>query len=219
MKRCTKCETDKPLDLFPANKNTKDGKGSWCKACVSANTAAYLKTDKGKQKQREYFQSDKGKAALARGMKKQLAAGYYRFGKGAIHILRQGAVARGLNFELTADALKVWWGDTPDQCAYCGITTAEFIRLRDFILAYAGNDYEVAKFRRVFSSSKHAGINWLTLDRVDNALGYEFANLVKSCWFCNSIKGSLLTHQDMVAIAPAIMKRLQTHVAAANEVG
>jgi len=216
MKQCTKCGTSKPLELFPANKNAKDGKGSWCKACVSANTAAYLKTDRGKQAQREYFRSDKGKAALARGMKKQQAAGYYRFGKGAIPILRQGAVARGLTFELTAETLEAWWGDTPDQCAYCGISTQEFLRLRDFILAYAGNDNEITKFRRVFRSPKHAAINWLTLDRMDNARGYEFDNLVKSCWFCNSIKGSLLSHDDMRHIAAGIIKRLQIHVAASN---
>jgi hypothetical protein len=93
MKRCTKCGFEKPLDSFPANKHTRDGRGSWCKGCVSANTAAYLKTDRGKQLQRDYYKSDKGKAALARGLKKQQTSGYFRFGKGAIHILRQGALA------------------------------------------------------------------------------------------------------------------------------
>lgn len=206
VKRCTKCGTEKPLDAFPTHKQTRDGKGSWCKACVSANSAAYLKTDKGK-------------ATIARGMKKLQDAGYYRFGKGAIPILRQGAHARGLVFNLTAEALEVWWQDTPDECAYCGIATGEFIRLRDFVLAYAGTDYEITKFRRIFNSSKHAAIKWLTLDRVDNGRGYEFSNLVKACWFCNSIKGSLLTRHDMLTIAPAILKRLQAHVSIPTEVG
>jgi len=199
MKRCTKCGATKPLNDFPANKLTRDGKGSWCKACISANTAAYLKTDRGKQTQ-----------------KKQQAAGYYRFGKGAIPILRQNALARGLTFELTADTFERWWHETPDRCVYCGITIQEFIRLRDFIVTYAGTNYEISKFKRVFKSPKHAAINWLTLDRMDNARGYEMDNLVKSCWFCNSIKGSILSHADMLMIAAGIIQRLQAHVEAAK---
>lgn len=71
----------------------------------------------------EYFKSDKGRASLARAIKKQQAAGYYRFGKGAISILRQGALKRGLPFTLTADSLEAWWQETPDRCAYCAATT------------------------------------------------------------------------------------------------
>jgi hypothetical protein len=214
MKRCTKCGCEKLLDDFPANKLTKDGKGSWCKKCVSSNTAAYLRTDRGKQIQRDYYKSDRGKAALARGMKKQRAAGYYRFGKGAIHVLRQGALARGLTFTLTPELLENWWREKPDRCEYCGITTAEFVRLRNFVTGYTGSDYEISKFKRVFSSPKHAAISWLTLDRVDNARGYEMDNLAKSCWFCNSIKGSLLTHADMLLIGAPIIGRLTALVKA-----
>src|SRR5258708_1692382 len=112
MKRCTKCQSEKPLDDFPRNKLARDGRGSWCRACVSANTAAYLKTDRGKQIQKAYFKSEKGKASLARSMEKQQAAGYFRFGKGAIPILRQGALVRGLSFTLTADSLDGWWQKT-----------------------------------------------------------------------------------------------------------
>jgi len=212
MKRCTKCSVEKPLEEFPANKLARDGRGSWCKKCVSANTAAYLKTDRGKELYKAYYRSDKGKDALARGMKKQRASGYYRFGKGAIHILRQGAVARGLTFTLTPESLENWWQETPDRCTYCGINTAEFIRLRDFVCGYTGSDYEISKFKRCFKSSKHAAIGWLTLDRMDNARGYEFDNMVKACWFCNSIKGSLLNHADMLLVAGSIIERLSTRI-------
>jgi hypothetical protein len=217
MKRCTKCQLEKSLDNFPRSKLTRDGRGSWCKACVSANTAAYLKTDRGKQVQQAYFKSEKGKESLARAIKKQQAAGYYRFGKGAIPILRQGALARGLSFALTADSLETWWHETPDRCAYCGIITTEFIRLRDYVKSYTGTNYEISKFKRVFRSSKHAAISWLTLDRVDNARGYELDNLVKCCWFCNCIKGSLLTHADMLLIGNPIIQRLTNHINQTNK--
>jgi hypothetical protein len=116
-------------------------------------------------------------------------------------------------------SLDNWWRQTPDICAYCGSSTIEFIQLRDYVNAYAGSDYEITKFRRVFRSSKHAAIRWLTLDRVDNSRGYELGNLVKCCWFCNSIKGSLLTHSDMLLVGRSIIERLSTRIAAATQEG
>ncbi|MFZ0912507.1 MAG: hypothetical protein WBQ76_16815 [Candidatus Korobacteraceae bacterium] len=187
---------------------------------MSANTAAYQKTDRGKQAlkkaQKKYFETSRGKGALKRGLEKQQDKGYYRFGRGAISILRQGALRRGLTFALTPESLDNWWREVPDICAYCGITTAEFIRLRDYVNAYAGSDYEITKFRRVFKSSKQAAIRWLTLDRADNARGYELDNLVKCCWFCNYVKGSLLTHADMLLVGKSIVERLSVRIAEAE---
>ena len=200
MKRCSRCQVETPLEDFPTNKATKDGRGSWCKACV----VAYQRTAGGKQ-------------ALARAVKRQQEAGYYRFGKGAIAILRQGAEARGLPFTLSAESLERWWHQTPDRCSYCSITTEEFRRLRDCVIEYEGPDYEIQKFKRIFRSPKHRAINWLTLDRVDNSRGYELDNLTKCCWFCNSIKGSLLSQVDMLAIAKGLVQRLRGRVAEAEE--
>lgn len=35
MKRCSRCNDDKPRDMFSLSKQTKDGLFRWCKACVS----------------------------------------------------------------------------------------------------------------------------------------------------------------------------------------
>jgi len=44
MKTCTKCKIFKPLELFITNKQMTDGRGSWCRACVSIeNKKAYKK--------------------------------------------------------------------------------------------------------------------------------------------------------------------------------
>jgi hypothetical protein len=166
MKRCSKCKCEKPLEDFPANTLTRDGRGSWCKNCCAA-----------------YYKTTRGRDAVLRAVKRQQDAGYYRFGRGAIPILKQGAEARGIPFSLTAESLESWWHEVPDACSYCGITTEEYKRLRDRIVAYAGTDHDILKFKRVFRSPKHAAINWLTLDRVDNSQGYTLDNLVKCCWF------------------------------------
>ncbi|GBC62511.1 hypothetical protein DENIS_3483 [Desulfonema ishimotonii] len=33
VKTCTRCGQTKPLDSFPWQSNTRDGRGHWCKAC------------------------------------------------------------------------------------------------------------------------------------------------------------------------------------------
>ena len=201
MKRCSKCHCDKPLEDFPTNKATKDGRGSWCRACAATYQA-------------RYFKSARGKEALARAVKRQQVSGYYRFGRGAIPILRQGAEHRGIPFTLTAESLEAWWQQIPDTCSYCETTIEEFRRLRDVVISYDGRDYEILKFKRIFRSAKHRRINWLTIDRLDNSRGYELGNIVKCCWFCNSIKGSLLNESDMRRIAKNVIQRLQAKVAA-----
>jgi hypothetical protein len=42
MKSCSKCKEMKELGSFPNHKKAKDGKGSWCKPCVSKNTQTYI---------------------------------------------------------------------------------------------------------------------------------------------------------------------------------
>jgi hypothetical protein len=42
MKSCRKCNETKELGSFPNHKKAKDGKGSWCKPCVSKNTQTYI---------------------------------------------------------------------------------------------------------------------------------------------------------------------------------
>jgi hypothetical protein len=217
MKHCTKCNEIKEETLFPRNRRSSDGFGSWCKLCVARNSAAYYKTVHGRETQNRYFSSEKGKAALKRAVKKKADVGYYRFGKGAIPILRQGAKARGISFELTAETLEAWWHSVPDSCVYCGISIEEYKTLRDFILNYTGDNSTIKRFLRFYRSPKQAAINWMTIDRIDNEIGYEIANIVKCCWFCNSLKSDFFTPEEIQKFSPAIMEGLKQAISQTNE--
>lgn len=45
MKRCTKCDIEKPLEKFKQDKRRKDGFGSWCKECMNEGSRAWRKSN------------------------------------------------------------------------------------------------------------------------------------------------------------------------------
>ena len=195
MKRCARCGKQKPFSEFHKNSRNKDGLHSYCKECNKAKAAQHLKTEKGK-------------TALMRAIAKKADEGYYRYGRGAIPILKQGAKKRGIEFNLTAEELEEWWHNVPDICYYCNTSIEGYIKLRDFVISYQGNNSEISKFKRFYRSPKHQGIKWMTIDRKDNYKGYEIANIVKSCWFCNSLKSDFFSSEDVKNIAPKIIANL-----------
>ena len=44
MKRCGKCKQSLSVDQFHANKTAKDGKQSWCKACIKESRSGHLES-------------------------------------------------------------------------------------------------------------------------------------------------------------------------------
>jgi hypothetical protein len=195
-KLCTRCKRVLLTSEFHKNSRNKDGLHSYCKTCNKEKAAAHLKTDKGK-------------ATLSRAIDN----GYYRFGKGAIPILKQGAKTRGIDFDLTAESLEAWWHNTPDKCFYCGITIEEYIEIRNFIKNYTGDSFKIVKFRRFYKSSKHQAIKWMTIDRIKNELGYSIKNIVKCCWFCNSLKNDFFNAEQMATISPKVIGELKSEIA------
>lgn len=195
MKHCKKCETDKKKSEFHSNCNAKDGLQAYCKSCMNKSTKAY-------------YQTEQGKANIKRAVKKKEESGYYRYGKGAITILKQGAKKRNLTFQLTEEKLTNWWKNTPDKCYYCSIDLNNYIQLRDAIIHYDGSDFDIVKYKTFFKSPKHKAIKYMTIDRLQNENGYELNNIVKSCWICNKLKGDFFTAQQIKKMTPEFIRKL-----------
>ena len=53
MKRCYRCETDKPLSEFHKNKARKDGVQSFCKSCMKERNAEYYQATPERNPQRQ----------------------------------------------------------------------------------------------------------------------------------------------------------------------
>ena len=65
MKKCSKCQTIKPLDSFCKDKIRKDGLSNYCKSCNSIQCAQYRESHQAQVKARSqaYYQNNKEKIA------------------------------------------------------------------------------------------------------------------------------------------------------------
>lgn len=73
----------------------------------------------------------------------------------------------------------VWYNFQSKFCAYCGISES--------FLGDTGDKYNDKNKR-------------LSVDCMDNELGYSLGNLVLACSRCNSIKSDFFTHEEMLEI-------------------
>lgn len=98
--------------------------------------------------------------------------------KTKFHSIKTNCPRRGVEFNLNKEEFIEWYDTSKKNCFYCGRQLTQFER----------------------------GSDSLTIDRVDNAIGYEITNIVLCCRRCNIIKGSWFTSQEMAGIATKYLK-------------
>ena len=97
MRRCTKCHESKEPAEFHRNKKARDGRQSWCKACIKAHIAS----PEGKAYKLAYDRSEKGRATKRRVYQKYK---YKTIARNRLALaVRKGKVIR------------------PDNCSSCGV--------------------------------------------------------------------------------------------------
>jgi mannose-6-phosphate isomerase-like protein (cupin superfamily) len=89
------------------------------------------------------------------------------------------------------------------------MTIDDYRQFRDYIINYSGEEWDIVSFKALLKSKNQESINNLTIDRLDSGNGYLIYNLVKCCWFCNSIKHCFIDAEDMRLIAPKIISKLK----------
>lgn len=137
---------------------------------------------------------------------------YYTFGKGAIKILQSSSKKKNILFSLTKESLTNWWSITPNICFYCNVILDEYLKNRDFIVLYKGNNFEIKKFMRFYYNSNWRKINKMTIDRMDNHKGYILNNIVKACWICNSLKSDFFSANEMKVISKSVISKLRDEI-------
>ncbi|MFH1202464.1 MAG: hypothetical protein V1674_06205 [Candidatus Omnitrophota bacterium] len=97
--------------------------------------------------------------------------------------LMASARKRKLEVSITKDDFVEWWEDQEKRCFYCK---------RNFDNIRFDTDKLNKKLRR------------LTIDRINNKLGYTINNIVLCCYRCNSIKGNFFDKDEMLEIGKII---------------
>lgn len=88
-------------------------------------------------------------------------------------------------FNLDREEFIEWFNKQPKVCHYCGITKEEAETLEGF-----------------FNETTKR----LTVDCMDNELGYRIDNIVLACHKCNFVKSNIFTHDEMIEIADKYLK-------------
>jgi len=78
-----------------------------------------------------------------------------------------------------------WYEQQDLKCVYCGISEEDFILIK--------NEYGSRTER-------------LTIDCIDNRIGYAKDNLVLACERCNQIKSNLLSYDEMLYVGQNFIK-------------
>ena len=152
MKTCTKCGEVKPIDAYARDRQKRDGRVSRCRACISAQNAAYYESNREKisaqnaayrEENREY-----AKAYAAAYREERLLA---RHAEAAEHYQAEGA------FPIPAEVLsrRVGYQGAHDRvCRYYGPSRSQ-------PCAAIGCDRQAAAWALVNPDSPHVHTEWL----------------------------------------------------------
>lgn len=103
--------------------------------------------------------------------------------------IKQNSMKKGRPFFLQKDEFIKWYNDQNKVCFYCGVP--EGIIPENFKQSWG----------------KKKVTDRLTIDRVDNNIGYVLNNLVLACPKCNGVKGDFFTADEMKFIGQEVMKQ------------
>ena len=215
LKRCTKCDQHKQPTEFRHHRSTKDGLQFWCMSCQSKSQRKYLSTTQGRQQQR-LAQKTYRKTSGGRETQRKSQSKFNKTPRGKILRLKARSKSRGLSVTISAGDFERWWKESPHVCGYCGCTTEEYRHTARCLRGYEGEKRLLRLLRGKLLKLGTAAYFDLTIDRADNELGYDFGNLVKACWICNSVKGHFLTSHEMKMVGPRIRKEIDAGLAAAT---
>lgn len=147
-----------------------------------------------KQQQREYYEKNKDKInarfKLLRPLKREkLNAKLKEYAQTPLGIyahIKHSAERRVLSFTPTKDQFVKWYSSQPTRCHYCKRELNEILGVSDSLNRLSKR---------------------LSIDRKDNARGYELDNMVLSCRRCNAIKSDFFTESEMLTIGKMVYKK------------
>jgi len=106
--------------------------------------------------------------------------------RGIYDVTVQGAKKRGLSVSFSRDDFEIWYNGQSRSCIYC-----------------QRSEDQVLKSDPIMQTK----CNRLTIDRLDNNIGYRIDNMGLSCKRCNTIKGNFFSQSEMIEIGKIIKSK------------
>lgn len=98
--------------------------------------------------------------------------------------LRRSAKVRGVAMSIDLVEFKAWYLKQDRTCVFCGIPETDIAKIHP----------------------KQFGL--LTVDRIDNSIGYEIENICLACYKCNTKKGDDVPFSVMLEIGQKYLRPL-----------
>jgi len=175
-KICTKCGIEKSFSEFHKDPKKKFGLYSSCRDCC-----AKTKLENGEKIRAynmEYYKRNRAEIRIRNKKWNLTANGIFSSLKKRAQLIGQGEI-------INKEKFVAWYEKEPKLCHYCGILVDDLNR---------------------YSMIDEYHNRRLTIDRMDNTLGYVEKNLVLSCQGCNMVKGKYLTYEEMKRVVGPLMK-------------
>lgn len=100
--------------------------------------------------------------------------------KGIYKALHQNSKKRGMEMDISQEEFINWYNQEKKECFYCNMPL-------DLVSI--------------------TGVNRFTIDRVNNKKTYSLDNIVLACDWCNQVKGSILTKEEMLEVGQKVINK------------
>lgn len=192
LKYCPGCKKNLPLDNFYKCKNRKSGLDCHCKTCQKTYRKFNLKYKKYKIKYRKEHkkEADEYSENYRKKFKSKIhkSQKLYRTTVNGIYTTLKCRIRKTkIKFNISKKDFLDWYDKQEKKCHYCERSIDE-IKL---------NKRELNRFKMR-----------LSIDRVDNSVGYILKNMVLACYRCNSMKSDYFTEKEMLKIGNFIRNNI-----------
>lgn len=112
--------------------------------------------------------------------------------KGIYSQIKKNCQKRNRALIMTREEFVGWYNSVAKSCVYCGV-----------------DEINLAINSKVFTSRYRT--KRLTIDRIDNNIGYEVCNLCLACDICNTVKSDIFSFEEMQQIGLIIKNKHKTY--------
>jgi hypothetical protein len=141
-----------------------------------------------RKEKRIYYQTHR-EAAILSVKKYQKTNKYKEYKKSSLAIYRtliQSAKRRNLAVTFSEINFINWYNKQEQKCYYCDRNLNE-----------------------IKQDNHYHKTNRLTIDRINNNIGYTLNNIVLACWICNNVKSNLFNKKEMLIIGKTLKSILK----------